>query len=130
PEGAAHDFTIMLATSRTTVRLCAAGGLWVDAPGLPDGGVSCHTGGRVVLNLHRWMLSVPHYVEAGEPLRHYRQMVLNHEVGHALGLGHESCPGEGEPAPVMQQQTIALRGCTPYAWPYRDGARYTGPPTR
>jgi hypothetical protein len=28
----------------------------------------------------------------------------------------------------MQQQTITLNGCWAYAWPYRDGQRYSGQP--
>jgi hypothetical protein len=128
PDGAPHEFTIHLATSATTGQMCGSAGLNVLAPSLPDGGVSCYYSGRVVLNLHRWRLSVPHYVDDEVPLESYRQMVVNHEVGHALGLGHEACPGQGEPAPVMQQQTISLNGCYAYAWPYRDGQRYAGEP--
>lgn len=128
PENAPHDFTINLATSQTAGQMCAIGGLDVLSPSLPDGGVSCYYTGNVVLNLHRWRLSVAHYAQEEVPLEVYRRMVFNHEVGHALGLGHEACPGPGEPAPVMQQQTITLDGCEAYAWPYRDGERYAGQP--
>jgi hypothetical protein len=127
PGRAEHDFTIYLVTTGTAVRLCAAVGLDVIGGQLPDGGVSCRTPGRVVLNLTRWRQSVPHYVDAEVPLEIYRQMLVNHEVGHQLGYGHEACPGDGEPAPVMQQQSIDLDGCEANPWPYLDGERYTGP---
>jgi Protein of unknown function (DUF3152) len=127
PGGADHDFTIVLVTSATAGRLCATAGLAVVGGGLPEGGVSCRTAGRVVLNLSRWRLSVPHYVEGGVPLEVYRQMLVNHEVGHELGYGHEDCPEQGQPAPVMQQQTLSLDGCEANPWPYLDGERYAGP---
>jgi predicted Zn-dependent protease len=44
--------------------------------------------------------------------------MVNHEVGHYLGLGHVGCPKKGAKAPVMMQQSISLGGCVPEAWPY------------
>lgn len=128
PGGADHDFTVYFATRDTAARMCADGGLDITGSGLPDGGVSCRTPGRAIINYTRWQKSVPHYVDAGVPLEVYRQMVVNHEVGHELGYGHAGCPGKDRPAPVMQQQTIFLDGCTANPWPYRRGDYYTGPP--
>ena len=76
-----------------------------------------------MLNVARWAHGVPNYAAS---LTAYRQYMVNHETGHRLGRGHELCPGPGQPAPVMQQQTLGLHGCTAYAWPYVNGVRYTG----
>jgi hypothetical protein len=123
PAGAPFDFTIQLATSRTTRAMCTAGGVAGTM-----GYTSCRYGGHVVLNLDRWLSSVPYYSTAGLPLPTYRTYMINHEVGHELGHGHELCPGRGRPAPVMEQQTLGLHGCAPNPWPYLNGSRYTGPP--
>ncbi|SCF17538.1 DUF3152 domain-containing protein [Micromonospora mirobrigensis] len=120
------DFTIFLATAGTAARLCSAGGVDIRVGGRPY--TSCRVRGRVILNLDRWRTSVPHFVAAGVPLVEYRLYVVNHEVGHQLGHGHERCPGPGRPAPVMQQQTLFLDGCRSNPWPYRAGRRYAGPP--
>ncbi|MEU7824178.1 DUF3152 domain-containing protein [Catellatospora sp. NPDC049133] len=126
PAGSAYDFTIYLATGETTRRLCATGGMDTRLDGVSY--TSCRLPGRVVINLNRWRLSVPDYVNGRVELSVYRSYVINHEVGHEFGRNHERCPGRGRPAPTMQQQTYGLRGCRANPWPYLDGKRYAGPP--
>jgi hypothetical protein len=113
--GQRYEFTIYLTTPATRDRLCGDG---------PDGYTSCRNGNSVVLNVARWAHAVPDY---GTPLGVYRQYMVNHEVGHRLGHGHERCPGPGQTAPVMQQQTLGLHGCVANPWPYLDGRMYSGP---
>lgn len=125
PGTAAHDFTVHLATPDTAARMCAAAGVDIRVNGRPY--TSCRTTSKVIINLERWRRSVPHVVEAQVPLETYRAYVINHEVGHELGYGHERCPGPRRPAPVMMQQTLFLNGCVVNPWPYLDGRRYAGP---
>jgi hypothetical protein len=112
-----YDFTIFLATPATVDQLCS--------PLPTDGFTSCRQGDNVVINLARWVLSVPHW---DSDLDAYRRYAVNHEVGHRLGHGHELCLGKGKLAPVMQQQTLTLHGCKGNSWPYVDGKRYAGQP--
>lgn len=58
--------------------------------------------GRVFINDARWVRGAMSY---GGDLQSYRYYAVNHEVGHALGNRHEPCPGTGQPAPVMMQQS-------------------------
>jgi hypothetical protein len=114
------DFTIYLASPVLSEQMCREDGLHTEQF------TNCRlSDDRVVINSARWLTGVPDY---GAPLAEYRAYAINHEVGHELGHQHELCPGPGLPAPVMQQQTLGLDGCVAYAWPYRNGVRYTGPP--
>jgi hypothetical protein len=106
--------------------MCARSGVDIRIGGKPY--TSCRGSGRVIINLERWRLSVPHFVSAKVPLGLYRTYVVNHEVGHELGHGHERCPRTGRAAPVMMQQTLFLRGCVANPWPYLNGKRHAGPP--
>src|SRR5664279_686332 len=78
---------------------------------------SCNAGRYVIINQDRWLGATPSWNNAGGSLRDYRHMVVNHETGHWLGHSHENCSGPGQPAPLMQQQSIDLQGCTFNAWP-------------
>ncbi|WP_411977036.1 DUF3152 domain-containing protein [Streptomyces solicathayae] len=114
------DFVIRIATPDTADRLCLAQGLNTH------GELNCETTQGVVVNLKRWMLGSPTF--AGPPSE-YRHLIINHEVGHEIGIRqHMSCPGPGKLAPVMQQQIKGLNGCRSNAYPYdEDGSYITGP---
>ena len=126
PGAAAHDFTVYLATRDTAARMCRRGGVDIRVGGRPY--TSCRATGQAIINLDRWRLSAATFTRARVPLATYRQYVVNHEVGHELGRHHEGCPKRGGPAPVMVQQTLTVRGCTPYAWPRHGRHRLVGPP--
>jgi hypothetical protein len=114
------DLVIRLATSSTVGTVC-------EAAGLEDAAYSsCRTGHLVMINLDRWLTAVPDY--HGD-VALYRKYVINHEVGHQLGYGHQACPGPGRMAPVMQQQTFGLDGCLANGSPYVDGVLISGPAT-
>ena len=78
---------------------------------------SCNVGRNVIINQDRWLYATPSWNNGGGSLRDYRHMVVNHETGHWLGHGHANCGGAGQPAPLMQQQSIDLQGCTFNPWP-------------
>ena len=101
------EFRVVLASPAMTDRLCA--------PLHTAGAVSCSRDGNAVVNVKRWLRGAAPY--AGR-LSEYRAYVINHEVGHVLGHGHERCPRAGELAPVMLQQTLGVGDCRPNPWPY------------
>jgi hypothetical protein len=114
---AQFDFTLYLASPVTADKMCSLGGVHMEQFG------SCRLPGEVIINLARWLTSVPDY---GASLDVYREYAINHEVGRELGHGNEVCPAPGQLAPVMQQQSQGLKGCVANAWPYVNGQLYSG----
>jgi len=84
------DFRVRLATPATVDKICAEGGLDTG------GKVNCSVNHNVMVNLRRWVLATEFYPK---DVVGYRSLIINHEVGHFLGHGHVTCPGEGQPAP-------------------------------
>ncbi|MET8486033.1 DUF3152 domain-containing protein [Streptomyces tendae] len=115
-----YDFVVKIATPGTVDQICGAAGL------LTRGEVNCSVGTDVVVNLKRWVLGSP---EFDGPIHEYRALIVNHEVGHRIGHGHETCPGAGRPAPAMMQQIKGLKGCVANAWPYDEDGAYLGGPS-
>lgn len=105
PSGIGSNFTLWLASPDTMTSFAAG----------CDAFYSCRVGRNVIINDDRWRLGSP-YLSMG--LDNYRHMVVNHETGHWLDLDHWGCPGAGQAAPVMMQQSKGtLDGCTPNPWP-------------
>lgn len=103
-------YSIVLAEGPEVDRLCR--------PYETGGRFSCQNGPVVALNAQRWRIATPQWT--GD-LDTYREMLVNHEVGHLLGQHHprRQCPQPGQPAPLMAQQSTELGGCLPNPWPLR-----------
>nr|WP_241386106.1 DUF3152 domain-containing protein [Rhodococcus sp. CH91] len=91
------DFRISL-TSQMTVRE----GCGYDIP--LEGSCFNPSKGRVFLNEARWVRGA---VAFEGDIGSYRQYLVNHEVGHAIGLArHDACTTDGGLAPIMMQQSF------------------------
>lgn len=101
-------FSIVLAEPAEVDRLCL--------PLKTGGKVSCQNGPVVAINADRWRKAIPEWTAS---VSDYRRYVVNHEVGHLVGMRHPApqCPVANQPASVMDQQTKGLAGCQPNWWP-------------
>ncbi|MEU1615913.1 DUF3152 domain-containing protein [Streptomyces sp. NPDC005722] len=114
------DIVVTLASPGTTATWCAKSGLDTTVDN-----VSCDAAStpRTMINAYRWAQGSETY--GPDRMLDYREMLINHEVGHRLGYGHVLCPKQGALAPVMMQQTKFLSygglTCKPNAWPYPRG---------
>lgn len=91
------DFRLSL-TSRETTRASCGFEIPIDS--------SCYNAslGRVVLSEVRWVRGA---LAFDGDIGSYRQYLINHEVGHAIGYhAHQPCENNGGLAPIMMQQTF------------------------
>jgi len=104
---------IFVADQTSELVLILAEGSRVDALCLPlktYGKVSCQNGPVVALNADRWR-------QAGDDwdgtVESYRTYLVNHEVGHLIGLRHpqERCPTQTKVSALMEPQTNNLQDC-------------------
>ncbi len=100
-----------------TAWLSSAAAMTTFSSSICDNYYSCRVGRNVIINYDRWLGATDPWNAAHGSLQDYRDMVINHETGHWLGFAHRFCPGPGQPAPVMQQQSIDLQGCAFNPWP-------------
>ena len=105
----AAEYVVVLAEAAEVDRLCLPYETYAK--------YSCQNGPVVALNADRWRTATPEWT--GD-LATYRQMLVNHEVGHLLGQHHPpapQCPTPGRLALLMSQQSTELNGCLPNPWP-------------
>jgi len=100
------DFTMIVALPDEVDRMCE--------PLQTIGRYSCARNGWIAFNSLRWFGATEDWPA---DIDTYRRYLVNHEVGHYIvGPNHDSCPGPGQLAPVMMQQTKGLDGCEPNGW--------------
>jgi hypothetical protein len=118
------DFRVSLTSSITVRSLCGYTIHVETSCYIPAGDVSPVN--RVVFNDSRWVRGATAYI--GD-LTTYREYMINHEVGHALGHEHAHQCLPGGLAPAMMQQTFGLRSaatgkmCEANPWPYPPGVK-------
>ncbi|MCM6775685.1 DUF3152 domain-containing protein [Nocardia sp. CDC159] len=94
------DFRVSLTSRKTTESACGFE-IPIDS--------SCYNSDldRVILSEVRWVRGA---VSFEGDIGSYRQYLINHEVGHAIGYHeHQPCGTDGGLAPVMMQQTFGTR---------------------
>lgn len=115
------DFVVRLSSPETLHGICTP-----IVGDTRENNVSCDAAGTpyVMINAWRWAQGSTAY---GDDILGYRQMLINHEVGHRIGHNHETSCEAGGLAPAMMQQTKSREAttgadagelCTANPWPY------------
>ena len=98
------DFVIMFVTGSYIEKVCKFSGL------------SCADINKkiIYMNIDNWRSGKR---LSGLNKEDYRTYMINHEVGHILGRGHNKPGKPGTRVPVMVQQTLGISQCRPNPWP-------------
>ncbi len=112
PDGWVSEGYTFVRTSTPDVVIHLASPETLATNGCRDATLSCAelNGTHMYLNADRWTKGAP---PSKLVLKDYRQYMVTHEMGHILGYDHVKCPGRGEPAPLMMQQTLGIGDCKP-----------------
>jgi len=124
PAGVKPDVRIRLETGTAAKSLCGMAGFSCQRDGPKD----------IIINLDNWLGKSA----SSLPIERYHNYVLNHEVGHHLGLKHQLCPinecrrrgMRSCPGSVMQQMTLgkkAIAPCIESDWPLDPDWRIDDP---
>ena len=68
---------------------------------------------KIYINQENWETPPAAFTGSQET---YRQYVVQHEVGHALGMGHAEAQTENAQCHPMYQQTRGTSQCSPNPW--------------
>ena len=109
-ESQGYEFEAVDRNASVVIHLTSPATLMKSGCGDPN--LSCaELGGRnMYLNAMRWTKGA---APSRLSLDDYRQYMVSHEMGHILGHEHVSCPGHGQPVPIMVQQTLGIGACAP-----------------
>jgi hypothetical protein len=112
PHGWRSEGYVFVRSSSPAVVIYLSSPQTLETNGCRDASLSCaELGGRhMYLNAMRWKKGS---AASKLSLSDYRQYMVTHEMGHILGHDHVGCPGRGEPAPLMMQQTLGIGTCNP-----------------
>lgn len=112
PNGWVSDGYTFVRSSPTEVEIHLSSPHTLATNGCHDPTLSCAemNGRHMHLNAMRWTKGAS---PSKLSLDAYRQYMVTHEMGHILGHDHIECPGPGQPAPLMLQQTLGIGKCKP-----------------